>query len=679
MRQTVQKTGVHYRAASVRQNSFNADDNTIDVVFSTGAQVQRYDWWNDQDWMEALSLDPAHIRMDRLNNGAPFLDTHSSYSLESVLGVIVDGSARTDGKLATAKVRLSTRDSVAGKVADIKAGIIRNVSVGYRTYTLEKQPPADPQNRTEIPVYLATDWEPFEISAVPIGADAGAGFRAADQIAKHGKNACTILEREGSMTKTANETTTEAAPATPATTTTTAPATAPAGVEEARAAATTAERTRQADIRRACRAAKMEQAYEDAAIDSNKTVDAVRAEILEKLAANDAAPGTRTDGKVAVVRGGDEKEKFARGATSWIAQRAGVLPILTKHDSSFKADAGEFRGMTLVDLARESLELNGVKTRGMSRMELVGRALTTRGATQSTSDFPVLLENILHKTLLAQYAITPDTWSRWCSRGTVTDFRAHPRYKQGMFGALDAKTELGEFKNKAIPDGVKELIQIATKGNIINLSREAIINDDMNAFSTLATRLGRAAKLSIELDAYASLLSNGGAGPTLGDGNPLFHVSHNNIVGAPNNVPPSVAAFDAMRVLLGSQKDVAGQEVLDLRMAVGLFPIGLGGDARVINEAQYDPDTANKLQRPNKSRGLFTDIVDTARLTGTAYYGFADPNIAPCIEVAFLEGVQDPVLEMQDGWRVDGVEWKVRLDYGVGGVDFRGAIKNPGA
>lgn len=58
---------------------------------------------------------------------------------------------------------------------------------------------------------------------------------------------------------------------------------------------------------------------------------------------------------------------------------------------------------------------------------------------------------------------------------------------------------------------------------------------------------------------------------------------------------------------------------------------------------------------------------------------FADKDMAPAIEVVFLNGVQEPFLDNELGWRVDGTEWKVRLDYGVGAVNWRSAIKNPGA
>ena len=126
-------------------------------------------------------------------------------------------------------------------------------------------------------------------------------------------------------------------------------------------------------------------------------------------------------------------------------------------------------------------------------------------------------------------------------------------------------------------------------------------------------------------------------------------------------------------------KVAPGAKASPKRPAIWLGPIALGGSARVTNDAQYDPDTANKLQRPNMVRGLVRDVVDTPRLTGTAHYMFADPSVSPVIEVAFLEGQQEPVLEMQEGFRTDGVEWKVRYDYGVGAVGHLGAVKNNGA
>lgn len=372
-------------------------------------------------------------------------------------------------------------------------------------------------------------------------------------------------------------------------------------------------------------------------------------------------------GTIATVR--DEVDVKRQAKVDALLARAGIADAKTRD----AVNAGNpYRGQTLVEMARESLNHASVRHEGMDKMQVVATAFT-----QSTSDFPVLLENTMNKTLQTAYATAADTWSQFCSRGSVSDFRANNRYRVGSLGNLDVVNELGEFTNKTIPDGEKSSISVNTKGNIINLSRQAVINDDLGAFIGLAAQLGRAARRTVERDVYALLALNGGLGPTMADGLTLFHATHGNLIGT--GVAPSVAAFDAMRVLMASQMDVSKNDYLDLRPSVLLAPIALGGAARVVNEAQYDPDTANKLQRPNSVRGLVSNIVDTPRLTGTGYFMFASPGEAPVIEVAFLDGNDTPFLELENGFTVDGARWKVRLDFGVAAIDYRGAVRNPGA
>lgn len=364
------------------------------------------------------------------------------------------------------------------------------------------------------------------------------------------------------------------------------------------------------------------------------------------------------------------RERFVADAAASIMARAGVKD---EKGEAIKVTAGNsLRGYKLLDLARSALQNAGIKTDGMNQMQIVASAFT-----QSTSDFPILLENVMHKTLQQAYAVAPDTWSRFCAVGSVSDFRAHSRYRVGSLGNLDNLTELGEFKNKTIPDGEKASITAGTKGNIINLSRHTVINDDLQAFVTLSAMLGRAAKRAPEVAVYALLAENSGAGPLLSDGLAMFHAMHGNLV--TSGAVPSIDTIEAARILMASQKDVSGNDYLDLRPAVWLGPMSLGGKARVVNSSIYDPDTANKLQRPNICNGLFRDVIDTPRLTGNPWYMFADPNEAPVIEVAFLDGVQEPYLELEQGFDVDGARYKVRLDFGVAGIDYRGAVQNDGA
>ena len=401
--------------------------------------------------------------------------------------------------------------------------------------------------------------------------------------------------------------------------------------------------------------------------DPTITVEAASSKLLTHLA-KDTGPAVPAGAHPVIETVEDETDKVRAAVVQSVLARAGLRD---GKGEVIRVDASNpFRGHKLLDIARASLDRAGIKTAGMSQMDVVAAAFT-----QSGSDFPILLENTMHKALQAAYGVAALTWNRFCAIGSVSDFRAHNRYRVGSLSNLDAVNELGEFKSKTIPDGEKSSITAGTKGNIINLSRQAVINDDLGAFVNLSASLGRAAARTIEADVYAMLALNSGMGPTMSDGKALFHTDHGNI--AADGVW-SVDVLESMRTKMAMQMDVGGNDYLDLRPAIVLCSIANGGDLRVINESQYDPDTANKLQKPNKVRGLFRDVVDTPRLAAGRGYAFADPSEAPVLEVAFLDGAQDPYLEVQDGFDVDGARYKVRLDFGTAAIDYRGAVTAKG-
>ena len=439
-----------------------------------------------------------------------------------------------------------------------------------------------------------------------------------------------------------------------------------AATPEARAAILAAEQGRRVSVRAAfapfaahAGVLEMQRACED---DPAISPEAAGQRLLAHLGAQ-AQPIVGAS----VVTVEDEGDKRRDGVVAALLVRAGHAS-----KEQIAAHGGNpYRGSTLLELARASLDAAGVKSSGLDKREVVAAAFT-----QSTSDFPILLTDAIHRTLLAAYAVQALTWQRFCKRGTVSDFRAHNRFRVGSLGNLQAKNELGEYKSVAIPDGEKSSIAAGTKGFIINLSREIVINDDLGAITDQAAAMGRAAARTVEADVYALLSSNGGLGPILADGKTLFHADHKNIgeAGA-----MSTTAFNEFRVLMAQQTDVSGNDFLDISPAVWLGPIGLESGAKLLNQAQYEPSTGKNSFTPNISLGLFRDIVGTPRLSGSRYYAFADANEAPAIEVAFLDGIDTPFLEQESAFTTDGASFKVRLDYGVAGHDYRGAATNAGA
>ena len=166
----------NYTAAKICSASFNETENSVEVVWSTGADVERLDEYGNV-FVERLLMGADNVRLGRLNAGAPFLDTHTSKSLSNVIGSVVNGSARIEGSEGIALVRLSSAASDADTVQKIKEGVIKNLSVGYWIHSSVRTDGEDGGPD----IVEVRDWEPLEISAVPIPADPGAQIRSANR------------------------------------------------------------------------------------------------------------------------------------------------------------------------------------------------------------------------------------------------------------------------------------------------------------------------------------------------------------------------------------------------------------------------------------------------------------------------------------------------------------------
>lgn len=166
------------RPVEVRANTFDEGSNTIEVLWTAGAVVRRIDWF-DGPYDEELVVDDDSVRLDRLNAGAPFLDSHDSFELRSVIGSVVPGSAKLRNGQGFARVQLTRRPEAQGTIQDIREGVIRNISCGYWTHAAERL-----ERDGQPPLLRVIDWEPLEISAVAIPADAAAHIRSERRDAK---------------------------------------------------------------------------------------------------------------------------------------------------------------------------------------------------------------------------------------------------------------------------------------------------------------------------------------------------------------------------------------------------------------------------------------------------------------------------------------------------------------
>lgn len=627
--------------AAVQPQTYNEESRTVELVWTTGAQVRRFDWM-EGPYLEELSLDAKAIRMDRLNSGAPLLANHDARSLDAVIGVVE--KAWIDGNQGRATVRFSDREDVQPIISDVRAGILRNISVGYQVHEYEIEKPTE---RGGMPTYRATDWEPMELSIVTIPADSSAQIRGSQEL-----HSVSLTIRGNSMSEPSeNQTPADEVQA---------PVETPVApdVNEIRAQVRSQELSRISAIRDAVRKARLDDAFADKLIDKGIAIDEARASILDAMAVKSESSATPSH----IEMGATHQEKALRGMEEALLARAGLV----KHED---LKGNEYRGMRLSDFARMSLENAGQNVRGMS-YDAMAQAVLRNG--QTTSDFPVLLENTMHKTLLAAYQTAPDTWRQIARVGSVSDFRAWKRLRTGTLANLDPVNEAGELTNMPISDATAESVQASRYGNIISITPETIVNDDFDWIANQSAALGRAAARTIEAAVYAKLIAN----PTMSDGEALLSSAHGNI--QTSGAAISVATVDAGRVAMAQQMDNDSNDYLNIRPSILLCPISMGGTARVVAGSQYDPDSAARLLVPNKVNGLISTVIDTPRLS-TGWYLLANPMDAPVIEVVFLDGNQNPRIQQEESFRTKGLSWSVELPFGVGIVDYRGIYWNDGA
>jgi len=160
------------------------------------------------------------------------------------------------------------------------------------------------------------------------------------------------------------------------------------------------------------------------------------------------------------------------------------------------------------------------------------------------------------------------------------------------------------------------------------------------------------------------------------DGKTLFHADHANIATA---AALSTAAVDALRVKMALQKD--GNATLNIRLANLIVPVALEGLAKTVRDSEFEISATRDATTPNSVRGTF-EVISDARLdaaSSTAYYGTANSSVTDTVEVQYLDGNKAPTLEQQNGWSVDGVDLKVRMDAGVKAISWKALAKNAGA
>lgn len=437
-----------------------------------------------------------------------------------------------------------------------------------------------------------------------------------------------------------------------------------------------AERGRCQGILTACRNARLPQSFADKLIGEGLALVDAQTRIFEEMGKRDLpSNGPRAGAGPAhqVIVGDDPLVHVRAGIENAVLHR--VSPGWFKLE-----DIGrQYRGLTLLDTARLYLQARGMRTTGMSKMELAGAALglDTRGGLHTASDFANLLADVTNKTLRRAYEEAPATFTKIARQSTIPDFKMAKRLQIGEAPSLLAIDDSGEFTRGTIGEG-KEQYQLATYGRVFGISRKALINDDTDAFSRVPMLFGRSARNLESNLVWLQILANG----NMGDGVALFATAHNNLSGTSDAI--SVASIGAGRAAMRKQTGVDGATLINVNPVFLLVPPS--------KETLADQFVStNLLASQSSSVNPFAgrlQVISEPRLevgvgaqAGSAVSWFlaADPSQIDVLEYAYLEGENGPVVESRIGFDVDGLEIKCRHDFAAKAIDFRGLYKNPGA
>lgn len=642
-----------------RELTFRAEEAIIDeesriirVSFSSTAPVLRRQRW-DSDWLETLGHENNEVILDRINAGAPVLYNHArsdDWSTRDTRIGVVQRAWLENGR-GEAELKISRREDAAGYWQDIRDGVLCNVSVGYVIHerVLMKQSDDEPDE------YRVTLWEPLEISLVDIPADYSVGVGRSEDNATVRYRIIDIPDQETPMDLNNDDNVTDDQRAGN-------DSSAQVDAEQIRKQAQEEERKREQTRRKTIRgvfehfpqyAELRDQCLDDPGIEVSEARKLLLDEMgKETISLND--PNKRID------MGTTDREKFVRAAVNWLGVRAGLKE--EKRDNQ-----NELNGFSLRELLRRSLELAGIDSRGLDETQMLQRAIG-----HGASDFPAITENIANKAMMEGFQDANETYQIWTQTGSLSDFKIASRIDRGGFNSLREVKRGAEIKQISTEDR-KEQLQLSTYAEMFSIDRQTIIDDDVGAFTAIPQEMGIAARGTIGDLVYGILIGN----PNMSDGVALFHANHGNLL---TGADIATSSTDAMRTAIGTQKrlGVTGRSS-NIMLGYLLVPKALQGLADQVRTSQFAIEGgATDTTAANYMANQF-EVVPESRLDDDDPAGWYGAARRRTVEVAYLNGRAEPVIERMDGWTVLGLTWRIYLDAVAKALDWRTMAKNPGA
>jgi len=343
--------------------------------------------------------------------------------------------------------------------------------------------------------------------------------------------------------------------------------------------------------------------------------------------------------------------------------------------------AVEFRSRSLIETGRIWLASIGVPGVGsMTRGRVAELALNARRlrstfggiALQSTGDFPLILEDVMNKSLRAAYVEANPTWERWARRVTNVDFKEIKRLALSESPDVVVRAEGAGLTYVTLTES-RETYVLVEYANGIRFTRHAMINDDLDAFGRTPRLQAGAARRKEDDVTYAVLTDNA----AMADGNALFSVAHNNV--AILEGVPSVATLNAARAAMRTQTGIGGDAILNIVPVYLLAPAEQEGTVRELLNSTANP-ASNNANVENIWRNNLEAVIEPRldAVSRTAWYLEANTDQIDTIEVCFLEGEELPVSKSETEFDTDDMKFSVRHTVAAHAIDHRGQYRNGG-
>lgn len=601
----------------------DADPSIVPAVLSTDEPVKM------DDLTEILDHSPESVDLSRFP--LPVVENHST----NATAIAVAENPVLDGGVLRSMIRFGTQARAQEILRDVKAGIIRSLSVFYRRSEMKPEGPG---------TVRTTRWLPMHVSPVSTPADNGAGFfRSVPQV-----------------TPTAHAVTKEITmsdPATPATPVT--PPQVPAAVSITNDGN---EAVRSAVLKETREVAEMARSLKlDAADFAGLGKEAAKDAMIAALSKRDASPAPAVSVVSMTVDAADKARDAVTGA---LAFNAGFR-------NAKMQDGNPLVGRGIQSIIKKYAAMVGERSADWEKGDIAQYALghpekiAGRSAANVTSSmFPSF---VFLNSITKIVAMGFERGARSATYRDITSSQTVPDFKQFSIGALGVGNLAKTAEDTAFPeiDKSEGVYNSTVKmwGGTMSLTLQALVNDDSSQFNRHLQQAGAIADKTIDRRTYQKLLM----GTSASEGTSTW---------TSNTTSGGTIVFTTADTLAAARANVGKiQAALMNKLGLDGNPLGtipsfmLVGPTNATNAAALFAPTGGQVSSPVLGPKVIASAwLEASALTGsstTSYYMLADPNEVTGLVLSKIQGYENIQVDQYDAGAVAAVKYKLWLPFEV--------------